>query len=79
MADSRVLKSNPEEAVGEEEEEDEGETAAWIWGFRGCNRNLKCSWNEAIGVFPNDETANEIIILQKSLKKISIFNKPRIR
>jgi hypothetical protein len=40
MAESRELKSKPDEAVGEEEE-DEGETAACIRGFRGCNRNLK--------------------------------------
>lgn len=79
MADSRELKSNPEEAVGEEEEDEEGETAACSGGFRGCNRNLKRRLNEAIGVFPNEETVNAIILLQKILKKNSILNKPRIR
>lgn len=37
MADSRVLKSTPGEAEAEEEE---GETAAWVGGFRGRNRKL---------------------------------------
>lgn len=69
MADSRALKSNPEEAI--EEDEEEGETATWIEGLRGCNRNLKCRWNEAIGAFPDDETADAIMIFLRN----KLFNR----
>lgn len=37
MADSRVLKSTSGEAA---EAEEEGETAAWVGGFRGRKRKL---------------------------------------